>query len=173
MLASGARPKTRPAWKRLARPGFPRFWLGLPEKGGLVKPGKHGHSQDSLATLATKAWPTWPCYFHGRAFSATLVKKAQPNPGLKDSSHAWPGFFWISRPKIYNIKWLQHETSESLAICCPMKDTLFFTTAIFSQRMTHCQFPHITNKKSTKAVIYELYRPCRPLDDRQWLQLSQ
>ena len=78
MLASGARPKTRPAWKRLARPGFPRFWSGLPEKGGLVKPGKHGHSQDSLATLATKAWPTWPCYFHGRPFSATLVKKAQP-----------------------------------------------------------------------------------------------
>ena len=93
MLASGARPKTLPAWKRLARPGFPRFWPRLPEKGGLVKPDKHGHSQDSLATLATKAWPTWPCYFHGRAFSATLVKKAQPNPGLKDSSQAWPGFF--------------------------------------------------------------------------------
>ena len=74
-LASGARPKTRPAWKRLARPGFPGFWPGLPGKCGLVKPGKYGHSQAFLATLATKAWPFWPCYFHGRAFSATLVKK--------------------------------------------------------------------------------------------------
>ena len=80
-------------WPGQAFRVFSCFWSGLPEKGGLVKPGKHGHSQDSLATLATKAWPTWPCYFHGRAFSATLVKKAQPNPGLKDSSHAWPGFF--------------------------------------------------------------------------------
>ena len=56
-LASGARPKTRP--------GFPGFWPGLPGNCGLVKPGKYGHSQAFLATLATKAWPFWPCYFHG------------------------------------------------------------------------------------------------------------
>ena len=92
-LASGARPKTRPAWKRQARPGFPGFWPSLLGKCDLVKPGKHGHSQAFLPTLATKAWPSWPCYFQGRAFSATLVKKARPNPGLKNSSEAWPGFF--------------------------------------------------------------------------------
>ena len=161
-LASGARPKIRPAWKSLARPGFPCFWPGLPGKCGLVKPGKHGQSQASLATSATKAWPSWPCYFQGRASWQPWSKK----PGF-------PEFFWIFRPKIYNIKWLQHETSESLAICCPMKDTLYFTAAIFSERMTHCQFPHITNKKSTKAVIYELHRPSMPLDYTQWLQLSQ
>ena len=76
-LASGARPKTRLAWQRLARPGFPDFWPGLPGKCGLVKPGKHGHGQ--AATLATKAWPFWSCYFQGRAFAATLVKKAWPS----------------------------------------------------------------------------------------------
>ena len=77
---------------------------------------------------------------------------------------------WIeSHPEIYknttyitlsdcNIK------PQNLWPCCTMKDTLCFTTAIFSQRMTHCQFPHITNKTSTKAVIYELYRPSKPLD---------
>ena len=74
-LASG----TRPAWKRQARPGFPGFWPSLLGKCGLVKPGKHGHSQAFLPTLATKAWPSWHCYFQGRAFSATLVKK---KPGL-------------------------------------------------------------------------------------------
>ena len=71
---------------------------------------------------------------------------------------------WIeSHPEIYkkycialndcNIK------AQNLWPCC-------ITTAIFSQRMTHCQFPHITNKKSTKAVIYELHRPTKPLDYR-------
>ena len=50
-LASGARPKTWPAWKRLARPGFPGFWPGLPGKCGL-----------GLASMATAklSWQPWP-----------------------------------------------------------------------------------------------------------------
>ena len=95
--------KPRKPAKRLARPGFPRFWPGLPGKCGLVKPGKYGHSQAFLATLATKAWPSWPCYFQGRAFSATLVKKAWPNPGLNDSSQAWPGFFEFPGQKFVTL----------------------------------------------------------------------
>ena len=58
---------------------------------------------------------------------------------------------------------------QNLWPCCTMMDTLCFTTAIFSQRMMHRQFPQTTDKKSTKAVIYELYRPSKPLDYRQWL----
>ena len=143
ILASGARPKSRPAWKRLARPGFPGFWRGLPGKCGLVNPGKHGHSQAFLETLVTKAWPSWPCYFQGRTFSATLVKKAWPNPGLKDSSQAWPGFF----------KFPGH------------KFTTFSDCNVKPQNLW--PFDKKFNKKSTKAVIYELYRPSMPFDYRQ------
>ena len=60
-LASGARSKTRPAWQSLARPGFPGFWPSLPGKCGLVKPGKPGHGQVFLATLATKVRLSRPC----------------------------------------------------------------------------------------------------------------
>ena len=102
-LASGAQPETGPAWKRLARPGFLGFWPGLAGKCGLVKPGKHGHGQAFVATLATKAWPSWPCYFQGRAILANLVKRAQPNPGLKDSSQAWLGFFEFPGQKFITL----------------------------------------------------------------------
>ena len=60
-LASGARSKTRPAWQSLARPRFPGFWPSLPGKCGLVKPGKPGHGQVFLATLATKVRLSRPC----------------------------------------------------------------------------------------------------------------
>ena len=85
-----------------SQPG--KGWPGLPGKCGLVKPTKHGHSQAFLATLAAKAWPSWPCYFRGRAFSATLVIKARPNPGLNYSSQAWPGFFEFPGQKFITLR---------------------------------------------------------------------
>ena len=85
-----------------SQPG--KGWPGLPGKCGLVKPTKHGHSQAFLATLAAKAWPSWPCYFRGRAFSATLVIKARPNPGLNYSSQAWPGFFEFQGQKFITLR---------------------------------------------------------------------
>jgi len=60
-LASGARSKTRPAWQSLAKPGFLCFWPSLAGKWGLVKPGKPGHGQVFLATLATKVRLSRPC----------------------------------------------------------------------------------------------------------------
>ena len=113
-------------------------WPGLPGKCGPVKPAKHGHSQAFLATLAAKAWPSWPCYFRGRAFSATLVIKSEPNPGLNYSSQAWPGFFEFPGQKFITLRDCNMNTSESLAICC-----LLLYNCYFSQRMTHCQFPGI------------------------------
>ena len=64
-LASEAWPKTN------GQPGkgWPgqAFWVfaRLTRKMRPGKAGKHGHSQAFLTTLATKAWPSWPCYFQG------------------------------------------------------------------------------------------------------------
>ena len=76
------------------------------------------------------------------------------------------GLFWISRPKIYNITMTATLNLRIFRHLLSHEAHSLLTTAIFSQRMSHCQFPHITNKKSTKAVIHELYRP----SIASWLQ---
>ena len=70
------------------RPG--KAWQVWPQLSFL---GNLGHQ--SLALLALLP--------QGQAFSATLVKKAQPNPGLKDSSQAWPGFFEFPGQKFITL----------------------------------------------------------------------
>ena len=111
-----------------SQPG--KGWPGLPGKCGLVKPAKHGHSQAFLATLAAKAWPSWHCYFRGWAFSATLVIKARPNPGVNYSSQAWPGFFEFPGQKFITLRDCNMNTSESLPFVVPWR-TLFTLQLLF------------------------------------------